>query len=143
MLVLILSGMVLIVLSADYFTNGVEWLGRGLGLAESAVGTLLAALGTALPETLVPVLAILSGAGVGRLGIGLGAILGAPLMLATLGFGVLGVGSWWVGRRRDPIPIPPAVGRDLRFFVAAFAAALLISGLPVALRPLAGALLVM
>jgi cation:H+ antiporter len=143
MLVLILSGMVLIVLSADYFTNGVEWLGRGLGLGQSAVGTLLAALGTALPETLVPVLAILAGAGARRIGVGLGAILGAPFMLATLGFGVLGVGSWWFGRHRAPVSIPDAVGRDLRFFVAAFSAALLASLLPPAVRPYAGVALVL
>lgn len=143
MLVLILSGMVLIVLSADYFTNGVEWLGHGLGLGQGAVGTLLAALGTALPETLVPVLAILSGASARRVGIGLGAILGAPFMLATLGFGVLGVGSWWFGRRGQPTAIPDTAGRDLRFFVAAFSAALLASRLPGPFRPYAGGLLVL
>lgn len=143
MLILILSGMILIVLSADYFTNGVEWVGRGLGLADGAVGTLLAALGTALPETLVPVLAIVAGDSAGRVGIGLGAILGAPFMLGTLGFGVLGVSSWCIARRDAPQPVPATVARDLRFFVAALSGALLTSFLPHGLRPYAGALLVL
>ena len=130
MLLVILSGMILIVLSADYFTNGIEWLGKALGLDASAVGTLMAALGTALPETLVPVIALVSGAG-GAAAVGLGAILGAPFMLATLGFVVLGVSLAWPGwPRRAPAARPQAVTRDLSFFLAVFGAALVGSWLP-------------
>ena len=141
MLLVIVSGMVLIVLSADYFTNGVEWMGRALGLRASAVGTLLAALGTALPETLVPVMAMVFGGG-GAAAVGLGAILGAPFMLATLGFVILGGSvAWW--RRRDARAEADAhaVTRDLSFFLAVFAAALVAAVLPAAVRPFwAGAL---
>lgn len=130
MLLVILSGMILIVLSADYFTNGIEWLGKALGLNASAVGTLMAALGTALPETLVPVIALVSGAG-GAAAVGLGAILGAPFMLATLGFLVLGVSLGWPGWRGSPRTArPEAVARDLSFFLAVFGAALLGTWLP-------------
>lgn len=130
MFLVIVSGMILIVLSADYFTNGIEWLGKALGLSASAVGTLMAALGTALPETLVPVIALVSGAG-GAAAVGLGAILGAPFMLATLGFLVLGVSLWWQRRQHRPSTADPAaIARDLSFFLAVFGAALLGSFLP-------------
>jgi len=57
--VLLLLLSVMIVLSgALLFTNGVEWLGAKLDLGQGAVGSLLAAVATALPETLIPVTAI-------------------------------------------------------------------------------------
>lgn len=129
--VILVSGMLLIVLSADYFTNGVEWLGQRLHLGEGAVGSLLAALGTALPETLVPVIAIVFGTSTHHNAIGLGAILGAPFMLSTLGFLVIGLGLWWSGRRRDGLFLPNgAYVRDLRFFLFSFGLAIITSQLP-------------
>ena len=62
--ILILVGaLVIILLGAELFTNGIEWFGRKLGLAEGAVGSVLAAVGTALPETLIPIIAILFATG--------------------------------------------------------------------------------
>lgn len=118
LLLLTVSGMVLIVLAADYFTNGVEWLGYHLHLEEGAVGSLLAALGTALPETLVPVMAIIFGQGHSENAIGLGAILGAPFMLATIGFSVIGVGLWASRRKSRTLNVPTAgpMTDDLGFF---------------------------
>lgn len=143
--VLLIAGMLLIVLSADYFTNGVEWLGYRLGLGEGVSGSLLAALGTALPETLVPLMAfIASGAGGAQQGIGLGAILGAPFMLATLGFSVIGVGVWLGGRRREGLSISKdAMLGDLRFFLAAFGVAIAAAFLPRAVHPLIALFLVL
>ena len=40
---------VVILAGAELFTNGIEWFGLKLGLAEGAVGSVLAAVGTALP----------------------------------------------------------------------------------------------
>ena len=40
------------------FTNAVEILGGGLDLGQGAVGSVLAAVGTALPETMIPIVAI-------------------------------------------------------------------------------------
>ena len=54
--------LLVILLGAQLFTNGVEWIGEGFGLSEGMVGSVLAAIGTALPETVLPFVAILSGA---------------------------------------------------------------------------------
>ncbi len=83
--------LVLILASAELFTNGIEWVGENLGLSEGVVGSVLAAVGTALPETLLPLVAILLGHGVKGQEIGIGAILGAPFMLSTLAMFVVGV----------------------------------------------------
>lgn len=49
----------MLLIGAGIFTNGVEWLGHRLGVSESATGSILAAVGTALPETMIPTIAIL------------------------------------------------------------------------------------
>jgi cation:H+ antiporter len=66
------------------FTNAIEWLGKRLKLSEGAVGSVLAAIGTTLPETSIPIVAIFFGATREEAEVGLGAILGAPFMLSTL-----------------------------------------------------------
>src|SRR6266540_5910740 len=81
--------LIVILLSAELFTNGVEWVGETMGLSQGAVGSVLAAVGTALPETLLPLVAILVGREAGK-EIGIGAILGAPFMLSTLAMFVVG-----------------------------------------------------
>src|SRR3712207_9261447 len=91
---LVLSA-VAIVAAAALFTNAIEILGERLNLGQGAVGSVLAAVGTALPETMIPVVAILAAVFAGRdpetAGeIGIGAILGAPFMLATLAMFVVG-----------------------------------------------------
>ena len=53
-IVLFIASFALILIGCEFFTNAVEWLGKKLNLAEGAVGSILAAIGTALPETLVP-----------------------------------------------------------------------------------------
>ena len=83
-LIVLAVSFVLILAGAELFTNGIEWFGRKLGLAEGAVGSVLAAVGTALPETMIPIIAIVFASGASTSGIGVGAILGAPFMLATL-----------------------------------------------------------
>ena len=66
-----------ILLGAELFTNGIEWFGRKLNLAQGAVGSVLAAVGTALPETMIPIIAIIFGSGgEATHAVGVGAILG-------------------------------------------------------------------
>src|SRR2546426_9594247 len=81
---LILGAFVLILAGAEVFTNGVEWLGLKLRISEGATGSILAAIGTATPETLIPGVAILFTNTTGPDGIGGGAILRAPFLLGTL-----------------------------------------------------------
>jgi cation:H+ antiporter len=66
------------------FTNAIEWLGKRLNLSEGAVGSVLAAIGTTLPESSIPIVAIFFGATREEAEVGVGAILGAPFMLSTL-----------------------------------------------------------
>jgi len=76
----------IILIASELFTNALEHLGERLGISEGVTGSLFAAVGTALPETTVPIIALLGGTPNRAINeeIGVGAILGAPLMLATL-----------------------------------------------------------
>src|SRR5256885_10693899 len=117
-----------ILAGAELFTNGVEWVGEGFGLSEGAVGSVLAAIGTALPETLLPIVAILSGHEAGD-EIGIGAILGAPFMLTTLAMVVIGVAvlSYGRGGRRslDLVIDRRAIQQDLGYFLVMYALAMI------------------
>ena len=117
-----------ILLGAELFTNGIEWFGRRLKLAEGAVGSVLAAVGTAMPETMIPVIAILFTKGEASHDVGVGAILGAPLMLSTIAFFVTGIAVFVyaaTGRRTRRMSVDHKVlGRDLRSFFAVYAVAI-------------------
>jgi cation:H+ antiporter len=56
---LVLSA-VAIVVAAALFTNAVEILGDRLHLGQGVVGSVLAAVGTALPETMIPIVAVVA-----------------------------------------------------------------------------------
>ncbi len=126
---------VIILAGAELFTNGIEWFGHKLGLAEGAVGSVLAAVGTALPETMIPIIAILFASGTSSAEVGIGAILGAPFMLATLAMFVTGVAVLWAGRRRssgDLMRVDTGVlAHDMRYFAMAYALAIGAAFLPV------------
>src|SRR5215208_1705622 len=133
--VLILAGsFVIILLGAELFTNGIEWFGRKLQLAEGAVGSVLAAVGTALPETMIPIIAILFSAGEASHAVGIGAILGAPFMLSTLAMFVTGIAVVVVARRRptgDVMAVDTHVlAHDMRYFAIAYAIAIGAAFLP-------------
>ena len=126
--VILLLSFVIILAGAELFTNGIEWFGRKLGLAEGAVGSVLAAVGTALPETMIPIIAILFSAEHASDEIGVGAILGAPFMLATLAMFVTGVVVLVHARRRPTGDLLLAdtrlLGADIRTFVIAYGLAI-------------------
>ncbi|GGL63283.1 sodium:calcium antiporter [Halocalculus aciditolerans] len=137
---------------AEVFTNGVEWFGHRLGISQSATGSILAAMGTALPETTIPVIAIIEG-GTAAEHVGVGAILGAPFMLATLAMFFVGASVLWFADRRVAGTAlrfdRHATNRDLSFFLVgytlAFLAALVPHGLalgPVPVRDAIAGLLV-
>lgn len=90
-LALLLLCAVLIYLSCEFFVNGVEWLGQKLNMGATAVGTVLAAFGTALPESVVTLMAVIFGVSSQDRDIGVGAAMGGPLVLATLAYGIVGL----------------------------------------------------
>lgn len=110
------------------FTNAIEWVGKRFNLSEGAVGGVLAAIGTTLPETSIPVIAIFFGASRAEVEVGLGAILGAPFMLSTLVIPILAillVVYAGLGKRTAAFRLNYRdVKGDLIFFVVAYSAAL-------------------
>jgi cation:H+ antiporter len=145
----LIAALLVIVLAAEVFTNALEHLGERLKISEGVTGSVFAAVATALPETTVPLLAIFAGTHDQQLNeeIGVGAILGAPLMLSTLAMGLLagftvaprGLGGGFQ-------PEPSGITRDLDFFCLAFLVAALALFVPLRLnvfRALFAALLVL
>lgn len=122
----LIISLVIILVGAELFTNSIEWLGVKLKLSEGAVGSILAAVGTALPESMIPIVAIFLTPGVDNSHIGIGAILGAPFMLGTLAFFITGFAAWGLPNRksRHKLQIDTGVvSRDLSFFMIVFAIA--------------------
>ena len=123
----LVASLLIILVAAELFTNGIEWVGEGFGLSEGAVGSVLAAIGTALPETLLPIVAIVSGHEAGD-EIGIGAILGAPFMLTTLAMVVIGVAVLFYGRggrRSLDLDIDRhVIQQDLGYFLVMYALAM-------------------
>lgn len=115
--------LIVILIAAEVFTNALEHLGEKLGISEGVTGSLFAAVGTALPETSVPLLALLAGTQNMETNeeIGVGAILGAPLMLATLSICLMAVAVWRSrGTHGHLRPERTGLTRDLNFFIIAF-----------------------
>jgi cation:H+ antiporter len=136
--VLMLASFAVILAGAVVFTNAVEWAGNRLALGQGAVGSLLAAVGTAMPETLIPIVAVIGGAS-GADGVAIGAIIGAPFLLATIAMAIVGLSALAYRHRRSQgthlEAHAPTLDRDLGFFLCFFAlAALLGLGVPHALR---------
>ncbi|HYO43064.1 MAG TPA: hypothetical protein VES19_07700 [Candidatus Limnocylindrales bacterium] len=134
-LVVLAIAFVVILAGAELFTNGIEWFGRKLNLAQGAVGSVLAAVGTALPETMIPLIAIgFGGGGAATDAVGIGAILGAPFMLSTLAMFVTGVGVvFWRKRRLTGTRMvvdTVVLVHDIRYFVIAYALAIGTAFLP-------------
>ena len=125
--------LVVILVAAEIFTNALEHLGEKLKISEGVTGSLFAAVGTALPETMVPLLALLAGTQNAAVNeeIGVGAILGAPLMLSTLSLSLLAFAVLAKrGAKGEFHPEKTGLLRDLNFFLAAFGFATLALYIP-------------
>ncbi len=136
--VLLLVSFAIVLAGALLFTNAIEWIGHKLELGEGAVGSILAAVGTATPETLIAIVALL-GAAEGSEDVAIGAIVGAPFLLATLAMGLVGLFAYlYRDKREQGIKLDahgPTLERDLLFFLAFFSlAGLLAWGPPDELR---------
>jgi cation:H+ antiporter len=138
---LLVVSFAVILAGALLFTNAIEWIGHKLSLGEGAVGSLLAAVGTALPETLIAIVALV-GATKSE-DVAIGAIVGAPFLLATLAMGLVGLTAYIYRRRRSQgIELRahvPTLDRDLAFFMVFFGLALALGfGAPESIRVPAG-----
>jgi cation:H+ antiporter len=85
--------------ACEYFVNGIEWAGRRMNLGATAVGSVLAAFGTALPESAVTFTAVVFGHSPAQKDLGVGAAMGGPLALATIAYAVVGA-ALIINRRR-------------------------------------------
>src|ERR1700721_2438570 len=121
--------------ACEFFVNGVEWLGRKLGIGETATGTILAAFGTALPESAVTFVAVVFGRSSAQKDIGIAAALGGPMVLATISYAVVGCAMLWSHRRLgrathdiegDSKKLRRDKGGFLPFFFVKFALGLLV-----------------
>jgi cation:H+ antiporter len=142
---LFLGSAAAIYFSCEFFVNGVEWLGRKLGVGETATGTILAAFGTALPESAVTFVAVVFGRDSAQKDIGVGAALGGPMVLATISYAVVGFAMLWNSRRlgRATLAIECDSKRlryDQAWFLSLFVVKLAIGLLAFSFKPWLGAL---
>ncbi len=124
----LLGALCAIVIGAEAFTNALEHFGERLRISEGVTGSVFAAVGTALPEAMVPVVAVLAATGdlATRHEVGVGAIVGAPLMLSTVTLFLMG--AFAANRRgwhQAFHPEPTGVHRDLNWFLCAWVLAIL------------------
>jgi cation:H+ antiporter len=136
--VLLLFSFAIVLSGALLFTNAVEWIGHRLEVGVGAVGSILAAVGTAMPETLIAIVALFD-VNERSEDVAIGAIVGAPFLLGTLAMGLVGLFAYLYRDKRDQgmqLNVHrPTLERDLVFFLTLFAAAgLLAWGPPAAVR---------
>lgn len=130
-IILVLS-LGIILMGCELFTNGIEWLGKKLNLGDGVVGSIFSAVGTCLPETLIPIIALLFSKGRSEsVDIGIGAIVGAPFMLSTLAFLITGLSAIiFAGRRKTGYMLNVNIdilSRDISFFVVVYTGMILAS----------------
>ena len=142
--VLLLGSAVAIYLACELFVNGVEWFGRKLAIGETATGTILAAFGTALPESVVTFVAVALGDDAAQKDIGVGAALGGPLALSTIAYAVVGLSLLAWGTRAAPgervgVSVDEArLARDQGWFLVIFLIKVALGTVAFAVKPVFG-----
>jgi cation:H+ antiporter len=141
---LLLGSAVLIYLACEYFVNGVEWVGRKLAVGQKATGTILAAFGTALPESVVTFVAVTFPHSPMDKDLGVGAAMGGPLVLGTIAYAIVGVALWVCGRKlpdgEEGRRLYAGLSRDQAWFIVVSAVKLVIGVVAFALKPWVGVL---
>lgn len=121
----LIVSLAVILMGCELFTNGIEWLGKKLGVGDGVVGSIFSAVGTCLPETIIPIIAILFSAGSSdSTDVGIGAIVGAPFMLSTLAFFITGISvlAFWK-KRKTGLNMKvnnKILSRDISFFIIVY-----------------------
>lgn len=154
--VLLLACAVAIYLSCEWFVNAIEWLGVRLKVGGVAVGTILAAAGTALPESVVTLMAVLFGSKEHGNDIAVGAAMGGPLVVGTIAYAVTGFMLWMrhrakretriaamvgAGGAEDPRDVPidtERLARDQLWFLAIFVVKVALGLVAFAIKPWLG-----
>ncbi len=130
---MLLTALAVVFIAAQVFTNALECLGERMGVSEGVTGSIFAAVGTAMPETIVPIIAIVAGGASVEINhdVGLGAILGAPFMLGTLSLGLMGIfAAQKHGWNVRLTPERTGLQRDIQCFLLGFGLAACAAFLP-------------
>lgn len=141
----LLASAAAIYFSCEAFVNGVEWVGHKLNVTQTATGTVLAAFGTALPESIVTLVATGFGNSAAQAEIGVGAAIGGPLVLSTVAYGIVAAALLLNARRlgRGSNPEVDVDTRRLRhdqvWFLCIFAVKIGLGLVIVAWKPWLGA----
>jgi cation:H+ antiporter len=136
---LLLGSAVLIYLACEFFVNGVEWVGHKMAVGQKATGTILAAFGTALPESVVTLVAVAFGTGAASKDLGVGAALGGPLALSTIAYATVGIVL--IATRQTLPPVCEGfrnLARDQGWFLVIFVAKIALGLAVFAWKPWAG-----
>jgi len=138
---ILLASAAVIYVACELFVNGVEWIGHRFAMGQKATGAILAAFGTAMPESVVTFVAVAFGATAAQKQIGVGAALGGPLVLATVAYAVVG-GTLFFARR--PLRTATAdadfkaLSRDQAWFLVIFVFKLGLGLVAFAIKPWLG-----
>ena len=138
----LLVAIIAIYLSCELFINAIEWVGKRFNVAQHAVGTVLAAFGTALPESVVTFVAVTFNASAEQKDIGVGAALGGPLVLGTIAYATVGL-CILVFRKKRELGIDfdidhEKLSRDQFWFSSIFIFKVLLGLVLFSFKPLAG-----
>jgi cation:H+ antiporter len=141
---LLLGSAALIYLACEFFVNGIEWVGRRLAVGQKATGTILAAFGTALPESVITFVAVTCPHTATDKDIGVGAAMGGPLVLGTIAYALVGV-TLWICKRRLPDggeaqSFYAGLSRDQTWFIAISIAKWTVGIVAFAFKPWLGSL---
>jgi cation:H+ antiporter len=125
---LLIFSLAFILVTCVTFTNAIEWFGKKLNLHQGVIGSIFAAVGTGMPETIIPIMAILFYGDVKAAQIGIGAIAGAPFMLGTMAFfmtGITAVICAMLGKRKFAMNADVNVFQtDLLYFIVIYGVAI-------------------
>ena len=141
---LLLSSAAVIYVACEYFVNGVEWVGRKLAVGQKATGTILAAFGTAMPESVVTFVAVTFPHSAMDKDVGVGAAMGGPLVLGTIAYAIVGLTLWMCKRRlpsgEEGRNLYAGLSRDQAWFIGISIVKVAIGLVAFALKPWTGIL---